>query len=239
MVIKTIFPSHAREFVKNYRTPIAVTVIFIGTVITLFIGRLYERSALTQILAVRNSSGQDYATLFSKDKAEEFQRRDVSADDNAGTQASINNSATGNNSTSNTGNASSSTPVNNPPVSNNPAPAVFTVSISDFRQDQSPALQCTGGSVGGISLGKCSKTYSFAASVQAQNGPGSVAYNWLYSVSGSSNGTFSAGNGSSLTVLHNTVTLSCKDPGIFTAAFSVSSPNAARSQSLQINHSCN
>ncbi|HUP26392.1 MAG TPA: hypothetical protein VM124_01955 [Candidatus Limnocylindrales bacterium] len=245
MIIKTILPSSARQFAKDYRLPLAATLAFIIIALSLFIGRLHERSALGQILAVKNSAGQDYAGLLSNDKADDFQKNDVSSEVNSDPASQTKPTTTGSSPTTAAAPTSgtSETVAVTPPTTSSgsgtltPTPVgPFTAAITAFKQDQAATLQCPGGSV--TNLTKCTKTYSFAATIQTANGPGTVKYNWKYSVNGSSNGEFTAVSGTNSTTLHNTITLNCKDAGTFSAQFLLTNPSAAQSQALQVTHSC-
>lgn len=255
MIIKIINPSAIRQFIRDYRLPLAATFIFFGLVVFLLLGRLHDKSALGQILAFKNSPSQDYATLLSKDKSDDFQKHDVgnesnpdgnSSPDRQPTSNSPVSGAQGANPTSTTSQTVTvvSTPTSSPPpaASTPPPPGSppvtiqpFSAFISDFKQDKAAVMQCTGS---GLNLSKCTKTYSFASNVVTTNGPGSVAYYWKYSVSGSSNGNFAAGSGANTTSLNNTVTISCSNQGSFTAQFLLTTPAAAQSSVLQISHTC-
>lgn len=251
MTIKISIPSNAKQFIRDYRLPLAASVSFVAIVLFLFFGRLHERAVLGQILSVKNTPGQDYANLLSKDKADDFKKQDVGGDDLKNPSASSQPSGSSvtasipvqGTSASGSATTTTTTPTvtvvsgtTTPPTTVvPPAPPAFTATITDFRQDQAPLLQC---STGGFNLAKCSKKYTFVASVKTANGPGSVAYDWRYSVNGSNNGSFAAASGTAIKTLNTELTLDCKNPGSFTAQFVVTSPAFVQSQPLQINHSC-
>lgn len=239
MKIIVALPSNVKQFMRDYRLPVVASILFIVVILFLFVGRLREHNALGQIIAV-NKSGGGYANLLSQDKADDFVKRDVSADDaaakdSANQQTSATSSATRQSTTITNPVTSGGGPTPNPIV----APQPFAATITDFLEDQSPSLQCPNGLLGNINLNKCNKVYSFAASVRTTNGPGNVNYGWEYSVSGSSTGNFVAASGTNIVTLHNQLTLSCKNPGSFNAKFVLTSPSTAQSATLQINHTCN
>lgn len=250
MSIKTSLPPRLRQFVRDYRLPLVATLLFIGLVIFMSAGRMHDRAVLGEILSVSGSTGQDYAALLSKDSPDGFQRNDVPADENGeqvsrssgSRQITINTSPA--NGTTSTSPSASSSPASPPPASPSPAPgpspapAIFSASISDFGQSRAAELQCSSGSATGGNILKCSKVYSFAANIKTLNGPGTVNYEWRYSVSGSANGSYAASSGTNITPVSNQLTLSCRDAGTFTAQLVVTRPGSVASQTLTINHSC-
>lgn len=240
MKINLTIPLNTRQFVRDYRLPLAATLAFVIIIVLLFVGRLQERGSLGQILATGKSGG-DYASLLSNDRSDDFIKRDVSADDKAAGSSDRASTVTTAPASSGTVPSTQTTPGTSgttPGSGSTPAPAPFSAAITDFRQDQSPSLQCPGGLLGNLNINKCTKTYSFAANVQTANGPGSVGYEWKYNVDGSSDGSFVAASGTNVTTLHSQVTLSCKDRITFTARFRLTSPSAAESTTMQINHAC-
>lgn len=220
------------------------TVLLVIIIVFMLAGRLRERSTLGQILAVSQSEGQNYAKLLSKDKSDSFNKNNVSDTGSAPAGENRLPANTGSSVVS-TASPTSSSPDSNaattPPVSNNTGgstPAikpVFGASINDFRQDGSAELQCTSGR---LNLSKCAKTYHFAANVLTVNGPGSVSYEWQYSINGSVNGSFAAGAGTNTTTLRNELIIDCRDAGNYTAKFVINSPGSSQSQILQISHNC-
>jgi len=245
-----------KKFANAYRLPLISTAIFIAIVVFLIMGRLHDRTVLGQILTIKNSGGDGYANLLSQDKADDYSKNDIPQDENTpdgsdpvvATSVSPNNpspnptteSATPSQATVPAAPGSASTPVSPSPASPSPSapPAVFSASVTEFKLARSPLVQCTNGSAGNLNLSKCSKKYSFSASFQTLNGPGTVSYGWVYSVNGSNGGTVVVAAGSVETTLANEITLSCLAPGPFTAKFSISQPSVSESQTLIINHNC-
>ena len=249
-VVKVINPTSVRQLIRDYRLPITATAVFIAIVVFMVVGRLQARSVLGQILAVNNSGTKGYANLLSKDKSDLFTKSDVGdtgpAQSGENRPFSTNGSSSGTSDTATSGGTSapidggSSSGTGGGTSTPTPGPApVFGASVVDFRQDKAPELQCSSGPPNNPgNLLKCSKIYSFVASVQTLNGPGTVSYGWLYSVSGSNNGSYNASSGTSTSTLRNEITLSCRNPGNFTAQFVVNSPNSSKSQVMQISHNC-
>lgn len=254
MIIKAIIPSAIKRFVRSYRLPLSATIIFAGLVIFLLLGRLHDRSVLGRILAVGNTSGGDYATLISKDKSDAFNKHEVSADDSrspavapptkvgsvpVATSPSYVVTPTAPNPPSTTTPSSITPSTTSPPSHTPPPPALpFTSTITDFRHLQTSPFTCPAGVTSFNYQTECYKTYTFSATIQTQNGPGTVDYDWDYNVPGSNSGAISVLAGTQSTNIKDTIKITCDNAGKFTAQFLINAPNADQSQLIEIRHQC-
>jgi hypothetical protein len=261
MKAKIIIPSRVRAFEHDYRLPLVATGVFVAVLSALLLVRMHEHSIVAQVLSGTKTSGRDYATLLSQDKVAGLNDDQLGTEESsapATTQKSVNSTSTTFTSSSSSPTASSTTstspsgstasgssssspevPATTPPASGGgtttPAPP-FSASITSFRQEGSGVMTCSGS---GSSGNKCSKTYTFTAGIQTANGPGTVNYNWRFSVDGSSNGSFQAASGAFGTILQKQITLSCSNSTVFTAQMTLSSPAPTQSPVIAVTHVCN
>lgn len=227
----------AKTFVRDYSLPLVITAILVVLVAGVAIARYSERASLADLLPGVSIGGQDYSTLFSKDKAEEFKKNEASGGESgqntststSGTSAAtvaLNSGSPGGTSAPGGGTNGGGTPAPTQP---------FSSSISSFQQS-SVALECTSQVP---RKNTCSKNYVFNAGVKTFNGPGSVSYSWQSNLgSANENGGFSAGSGDATTTLQKTITLACKNAASHTLKLVINTPTSQQSGTLNINHNC-
>jgi hypothetical protein len=210
-----IIPSHFRTVQKDYRAPLIATGFFFALVFALLGLRLHEHSLASQLVSENSSSGHDYATLLNRDKVDKFDGSEVDTTevpDTSASQKSAANSSTTfksgaaatssrtQSSTPATGSSNSDTGSSTPTAPSSTPAAPFSAAISNFREEKDPTLQCVNGS--GSKSSNCSKTYYVAGDVTTQNGSGKVSYNWIYTVSGSTNGSYTAASGTATVTIN-------------------------------------
>lgn len=186
-----------KHFAKDYRVPLLGTGIFVAILLTIILIRTYEKSALADVLPRKTSSTQDYATLLSNDKADKFNKNNVSesspSTNNNKTQIASNNPSSSNTSSNAPSNTFTDTTFNNttvnsseststnpapppasptsPPPSQTPPPPPFSVSITNMFEDTSQNPRNCSDQV-------CQETLNFKANLAATNGPGVIQYMW-------------------------------------------------------------
>lgn len=244
--------NQAKYFIKDYKVPLSATAVFVLVVLALFLLRNYDRSVLAESLSGEGSGGKDYATLLSKDKADGFNKKNLTAEEKTDltnpspTAASQRPSTspsftvTGPSQSTTTppaGSTPSATTTPPPTSGDSPPTASFTADVTGLREDGASPVECKVSTIPTSS--QCVRRYHFTAEVEAYNGPGTVAYEWRISVPGSSTGSFSAGSGESLTLLNKVVVISCSTPsGPFKIQLGVTNPNQSKSNDLEVMHDC-
>ncbi len=222
-----------RRFVRDYSLPVTMTAVFLLLIIVASLVRVFQQTSLANLLAGVTTIGQDYGTLFSKDKTDELKKNSdnslPTAPAPAGTPTSfaINTNTGGNSSSGNT-----------PPTSggDTPLPLVFGASIAYFQQD-SVTLDCT---TPKPKRQTCSKRYNFGGGIRTQNGPGSVNYGWRSSTqSAVEDGSISVGGGEILTPMQKSITLACLPASSFSLQLTLSSPTPTQSATINVDHNCN
>jgi hypothetical protein len=232
------FSNRTKKFYRDYRLPSIASLVFLGILLSVLMVRQLER---TSLIALRNEvtdGGNGYSLLLSAEQREQFLADDTSEDspnnettdnsttnltttennsnsftviDGSSTPAISDSGSTGTNtggSTTNTGGSSDET--NDSPVEQQEP---FASKIENFKQGD-VSLKC---STPKPNKGTCSKVYTFSAGVRSLNGPGTVNYAWQSSIdSGNSTGSYSAGEGSTITSVSKTITLLCTASSSFT-----------------------
>lgn len=246
--------AHFKRLRHNYRIPLFATILFLLLIIVFASIRQFERTSLIGLInQVSNGSG-GYADLLSTDEAQQFIRNDTTElegeDSNQINAGSDSSDSTQSTSTSfvidpgetptpadGPGGGGTNDPDNSDESDNDPVPTPFSAEIDSIRR-VSTLLQCK--NAGRPNKNFCSKVYSFSASIQTKNGPGSVSYSWQSNNSaGSGNGDFNAGLGNSVTTISKQITLECKSPTDFSLLVVLISPNSTASNAENVSHNCN
>ncbi len=222
---------NVRHFVRDYALAVSLTVIFLVLVIVASWIRFSQRASLANLLATASSVTQDITSLVSGDKSTAPARSDVqdeTAQAPEGSSASFAINASGSSPGQTAGSNGSS-------GGGTPTVAPFSASIASFRQDN-VSLECS------KPVPKrqfCSKRYSFSATVNTKNGPGSVNYGWRSNVVGANqDGSYAAASGVSQQTLQKSVTISCLTDGSYSMQFVIISPTQVQSPTLAITHDC-
>ncbi len=242
----------------NYRVPLLATVIFLVLIIVFAAIRQFERTSLIGLINQVSTGSGGYANLLSVDEAQQFSKNDTTElegqdtsqvnqgfDDSDSTQststafaidsgapASSPTGASGSN-----GSGGSSGTGGTGATRNEPVPAPFSAKIDSLKQ-VSTSLQCKNPDK--PNANNCSKVYSFSASIQTLNGPGSVSYTWQSNNSaGIGSGSFSAGAGSSVTTISKQITLECRTPTDFSLLVVLVLPAPKTSNTINVSHNCN
>ncbi len=236
-------PNRFTAFVKDYRLPLWSTVGLIVILAALLLLRSYERIVLAGVLGDSSSVTGDYAKLISKDSDVNLQKNEVDKEKAAtetqqtsqSTSTSIN--STGDSSAGNTTAAPAAASEPTTGAASQPPAAPFSAAISGFSfMGKSEPTPCdtTSGS-------EMCKTYYFKADVSTSNGPGTVSHKlrWNFgTLASEQTGSFTAPTGSGITQVPNQVKLRCAQSGNYTFQFFLTSPSAASSVTVPINHSC-
>jgi hypothetical protein len=231
----TLSKPRLKRFAHEYNLPIAVSVIFIFVVFGVAILRASERSALIELLPSISEINQEYSSLLSGDKADEFKKRN---DNNDTAQPTTTNSAPNPIGTSSSFalNSGATTSSGGSASTGGGTTLPFSSSLASFQQS-GVALECTGSKQ---NKGNCSKRYTFNASVRTSNGPGTVSYSWRSNLSSANqDANFSAGGGTVVTPLQKQVVIACTDTASYTLQIVVNSPTPTQSSILSISHNCN
>lgn len=258
-IYKVVSNSRFKQFVDDYKIPLTATLLFAVVLGSIFGVRTYERSILAATLTQAKSISYDYASLLSGDTQNSGNSTNLvntenaprSPDDDGSTsnsQASAavftvtptNNSQGGVEPSQNGG--TTPKPDTPPPSGDNggatPSPALpFNASISSLGQEGNPQLNCS--NIGGALFTSrlCSRKYSFAASIRAVHGPGTVGYAWGSSTGLNTTSSFSVSAGETFTTVRTQLEVSCDAPGQFTIQIKLTSPTQS-TQALSVSHSC-
>ncbi len=161
-VAHTLGQLHRHRFWADYTVPLVLSVIFLFIVLGAASIRIYQQTALTKLLAQVSALGRNYTALLSDDQTSPGVRNTDNTLNNPSSDAAQSGSFSV--APSSTGSGGTGTI---------PTPAQpFTASITVFKQGAT-TLECTSQQQ---NKSKCSKRYSFSATVEAQHGPGTVQY---------------------------------------------------------------
>ncbi len=228
--------SALKQFVRNYRLPVIITLLLTLPIIYLALARFSESKSLLKLLPSISDNGQDYGNLLVADTSKQFNRGSTTEDQKntnlpAGTTGSFAFNATSNNSGSGGGSGGTS----GGSSGGNSTP-VFGAAISYFNLD-STTLDCSNPL--NPNTGTCSKVYHFSAGVQTANGPGTVNYSWVSNQQDvNADGSFAAPSGSATQALKKDVILSCTKQTSFSLQLVLSSPVVTHSETKNFNHNC-
>lgn len=226
-LLKAHFTVGLRHFTKEYSLPLIVTAVFLFLITASIFLRLSQRSSLASLLANVTSTDQGYGTLQSQGATDELKRNNETVQQAQAPEGSSTSFAI------NTGRGSSRA-IGTPPASTAPSP-VFGASLAYFQLD-AVKLECT---TPKPVAQKCSKRYDFGAGIRAQNGPGTLNYNWRSNMqSANEDATVAIGGGEVLVPLQKVIILACKDPSGFSLQLAISAPVITQSAVLNINHNC-
>lgn len=254
-MIAHLSTAKTQQFIKDYRLPITATLVFLVMLLSILMVRIYERSALADVLPGKNDSGQDYAALLSSDKADEFKKNDITPEEQAKqeeakkTESSIASNFTvspgGDSAPSTTtppadqGNGGGGTTT--PPPTVPPAPSQpFSSEVVNLGLDStSGPFRCGSGL---LSTENC-KSYTFKGTIRVLGGPGNVTYGWHYVAPGAPPNQeppinfYVSGSGETLLQRTKVITLSCNNQGVLNVNLYTSSPSQSN-KPFSIPHNC-
>lgn len=226
------FWTHFSVGVRHIARDYSVALIATGAVVIVVAGalfiRLSERSTLADLLLGGSNTSQGYATLLSKDKADELKRNTNNDQANPAPAGAPSSFALNPGGSSGSG---GSTPGGG---GGGTTPAQFSSSIASFQQIDN-ALECSGK----INKPGCSKRYTFTAEIRTQNGPGVVSYGWRSNLTSSNeDNSFGAPSGNGLKVLQKEIVVPCLSPGTYSLRLDIFAPTATQSNTLNFDHNC-
>lgn len=230
----------SNQFIRDYKLPMVISVVFILVVSLLLINRTINKIALAEVFSKTNSN--DYNNLLSNNSDNTKTSSNTTADQQeadkpANTPFSIAPSPT-TPPTIQDPLPSPNNPPNQPAPPPTPPPMPFGVSVQSLSFVGSELIYCSSGP-GGANT-PCYRKYFYKSKLQTYNGPGTVKYRWEGTFDEiNSNGSYSAGSGDQITTLNKDFQIPCSVPQqTFYIRFLTTEPNESSSAPLSQYHDC-